>query len=235
VTAPRTCDAFEYDARGNLVAEHQGHGAVAVQGTTPRVGYTWEFKGVDEGNYDRVTGITYPARVGGTSYSVSFDYGGSGSIDSGSGRVAGIRVPDISSTPVASYEYAGSSRRVSTTWGNGVGQTFGGVIPIGGGSGGGDPAGGYLGLDRFGRVKDLLFQNSGGTIHQYQYGYDLAGNRTFARVRQASTDDDGDPLTDPTPHDNDRSWLYAYDRLNRLSDAMMGQLTEDNQGIAYGG
>ncbi len=67
-----------------------------------------------------------------------------------------------------------------------------------------------------------------------EYGYDLAGNRTFAWVKQYPTDDDGDPLTPATAHVNDRSWLYAYDRLNRLSDAMMGQLTEDNQGIAYG-
>jgi hypothetical protein len=35
----------------------------------------------------------------------------------------------------------------------------------------------------------------------------------------------------PTAHDNDRSWRYAYDGLNRLVGADYGQLETDNSEI----
>lgn len=64
-------------------------------------------------------------------------------------------------------------------------------------------------------MQDLHFKNSSdATVHRYQYGYDRTGNRTYARVKQATING--------TAHDNDRSYLYGYDDLQRLTlDATM--------------
>ena len=65
---------------------------------------------------------------------------------------------------VSEYTYMGSSRRVSLRLGNGVQQSY-----IGGS--------GYDGLDRFGRIIDLEYDDVGSAIiHRYQYGYDAMGN-----------------------------------------------------------
>src|SRR5205814_1071613 len=115
---------------------------------------------------------------------------------------------------LAIYQYAGIYLRISMMMGAGlVNQSVA------------DGSAGYPGLDGFGRMLDLRYQDSSGRkLHQYQYGYDLAGNRTFARVTQA-------PNLDGTPHDNDRSALYAYDQLNRLVDARRGRLLQDNSDL----
>ena len=82
-----------------------------------------------------------------------------------------------------------TGRRVARTFGNGtVAQSVAG-------------GGGYSGLDGFGRVIDLHYTGTGGTLQRYQYGYDAAGNRLYARITQVN-------------HDNDRSYLYGYDALN---------------------
>jgi len=49
------------------------------------------------------------------------------------------------------------------------------------------------------------------------------GNRVSVRV------DQGD--VGPVTHENDRSWLYGYDKLNRLIDAELGRLAADNLSI----
>ncbi len=113
----------------------------------------------------------------------------------------------------------GTSRRISLLLACGITQAVAGSV-------------GYPGLDRFGRVLDLHYQeantsSSMPTVHRYQYGYDLAGNRTHCRVAQAP-----DAGTNGASHDNDRSWLYAYDALNRLVDAKLGHLTDSNTSIA---
>ena len=78
-------------------------------------------------------------------------------------------------------------------------------------------------LDRFGRIKTMDFRKvvTGGTnllIHKYQYGYDANGNRTHARIKQAGSD----PL-DPG-YNNDPSYVYGYDKLDRLTPAKRGVL-----------
>jgi len=103
----------------------------------------------------------------------------------------------------------GTSRRVGVTLGNGISQT---VID----------SGDATGLNRFGRVKDLHFKDGSNTVHQYQYGYDISGNRTCARVIQATIG--------ATAHDNDRSYLYGYDDLQRLILGHMGRLETDING-----
>ena|GEM_PF-5130051 len=92
-------------------------------------------------------------------------------------------------------------------------------------------SGGYAGLDRFGRVKDLHYVAGAATVHRYQYGYDAAGNRLFARVTQAATQDAGG---NPVPHDNDRSYLYNYDELNRLYTSALGALDANNAAMLSG-
>jgi hypothetical protein len=65
------------------------------------------------------------------------------------------------------------------------------------------------------------------TPTDWRYSHARTDSRTYARVSQATE-------LDGTAHVNDRSWLYAYDRLSRLTGAVMGQLSPDNQQIAYG-
>lgn len=106
----------------------------------------------------------------------------------------------------------GQSRRVALTLGNGVTQSVHDGTT-------------YSGLDRFGRLIDLHFKdNIEDTIHRYQYGYDKSGNRTHARTTQAMVDDD--------EHENDRSYLYTYDGLQRLILSQFGQLNFDNTALA---
>ncbi|MBI5864589.1 MAG: hypothetical protein HZB38_08785, partial [Planctomycetes bacterium] len=128
----------------------------------------------------------------------------------------------------ARYGYAGTSRRASLTLGAAlIAQTF-----VGGA--------GLSGLDAFGRTKDLNYTNSSsGTIHRYEYNYDLSGNRTHARVVQQPaifwTGETPIPQGTPTtPHDNDRSYLYGYDELQRLISADLGALDEGGPGVPPG-
>jgi len=64
---------------------------------------------------------------------------------------------------------------------------------------------------------------TGSTVHRYQYGYDAAGNREYARVTQATVSS--------TTHDNDRSYDYQYDALRRLIAADRGALNSGNTAI----
>ena len=76
----------------------------------------------------------------------------------------------------------------------------------------------YAGLDRFGRLKDLNFRIGTGTRQRFEYGYDDAGNRLWAKVWQYG-------------RINTDSYLYTYDRLNRLVAAHRGELQTDPPGI----
>lgn len=202
-------NVFEYDGFRNLERDAQGHFA-AVDGSTPEVTYAWEFSPTASYNFNRLVSITYPERIDQTQRTITFNYGDNGAgLDSALSRVTEIVDGELAAT-VASYDYMGISRRVQLDLGNGISQSF-----IGGS--------GYEGLDTFGRIVDLHFQDSTSTIHRYQYGYDLAGNRTFARVKHV--DHNGQS------HDNDRSHLYVYDELNRLIGEQYGKLNSTNDAI----
>ncbi|HOW73396.1 MAG TPA: thrombospondin type 3 repeat-containing protein [Phycisphaerae bacterium] len=218
----------DYDDRGNLVREYQSHAGV-VTTSTPAIQYGWSYQPYDAGNpggnFDRLTGMVYPKRPDdGWQRVLTFNYGDApGDLDSRLNRVTRIldgvtrdgSMPNTS--PVAGYTYMGASRRVSMRLGDPdapvVLQNF-------------VDADGSVGLDRFGRVKDLHFRKSDGTtIHRYEYAYDLAGNRVSSRVTQAPT-----PGMPEVPHHNDRSYKYEYDKLNRLKISDLGRL--DNDGAA---
>ncbi len=204
---------FRYDTFNNLTAEFQAHGAL-VDGSTPSVSYAWEFSPQDQGNYNRLLSMTYPYRDDyATQRTVSFDYGyGAGTPGETLNRISQITDSQIGT--VASYEYAGTGRRVRTGLGNGVMQE------VAGGSG-------YSRLDRFGRITDLMFRSSTGVKQRFEYGYDKAGNRIYTNATQLTAD--GTALFD------DRSWLYGYDDLNRLISAEIGKLNTSNLTIAPSG
>ncbi len=74
------------------------------------------------------------------------------------------------------------------------------------------PSGGdvYIRLDRFGRVVDqYYFNNSGGTLARYQYGYDNDGNVMF--------------IDDLTSGGSNFSKVYTYDPLDRLETYTEGE------------
>jgi hypothetical protein len=195
-------NVFTYDDLGNLLVEQQQHGGL-VGTNSPAVGYGWAFADHDSGNYNRLTGSTYPVLGVGTPASVGFDYTGDAGVDNALSRVTAL-----TGSVDAAYSYIGQARRTSTSLDDGaIVQSFG-------------SGGTYAGLDRFGRVIDLNFA---GADHQYQYGYDRSGNRAYAHVTQATLNG--------TPHDNDRSYWYAYDALQRLKHADLGRLDPGHEWV----
>jgi hypothetical protein len=110
-----------------------GFSPLLVPGEPPTPGY----------NFDRLVSLTYPERPqDATRRTVTLDYGNNtNDLDSALSRVTTI-YDSGAQTDVGGYKYMGTGRRVSTTFGNGVAQTFAG-------------GGGYAGLDRYGRMIDL--------------------------------------------------------------------------------
>ncbi|MBI5864587.1 MAG: hypothetical protein HZB38_08775, partial [Planctomycetes bacterium] len=244
-----TDNAYGYDGFDNLLFEQQSLRA-AVSSGTPRIDYAWSFASAYNGggNFDRLDNMTYPQRLSsGVRRVIDLQYGDAGganaAIDEALNRVA--RIVDTSSGGgSARYGYAGTSRRASLTLGAAlIAQSF---------ANGPQPpsAAGLPGLDAFGRTKDLHYTSpagvpgtpgipAGGTIHQYEYNYDLSGNRTHARVVQQPAifwtgESPVPPGTPATPHDNDRSYLYGYDELQRLISADLGALDEGGPGVPPG-
>jgi RHS repeat-associated protein len=82
---------------------------------------------------------------------------------------------------------------------------------------------GYAGLDRFGRPTDLRYTAGLSTRYRGEHGYDLAGNRMYARITQVASGG--------YSHVNDRSYLYGHDALDRLTVAILGQLNATNDAI----
>ena len=89
----------------------------------------------------------------------------------------------------------------------------------------GSTAGTYAGWDRFGRIVDQKWRTEDGTVRdQFQHGYDAAGNRLWRDVGP-------DMATPPTGKDE----FYAYDGLNRLTDARRGTLNEGKTALTTTG
>jgi RHS repeat-associated protein len=88
-------------------------------------------------------------------------------------------------------------------------------------AGGDDPDTGdiYRGLDRFSRIKDLMWYNytSAADVERTKHGYDRAGNRTYRL----------NPVDTNRHHDE----YYWYDRIHRLDDLERGTLNSGNTGI----
>lgn len=194
---------YGYDEADNLLFEKQQHFG-AVDANSPATSYTWTFANASSGNFNRPTTLTYPYRPSGqATRTLTFNYGNNTSdLDHALNRLTGIYDSGLN-VDVVEYVYSGLGRRVETTFGNGVTQTF-----VGGS--------GYSGLDRFGRTRDLHYKLSSTTLHRSEYAYDLMGNREDVRVTQR-------PFSGED-NDNDRSFDYSYNELQQLVGSDMGKL-----------
>ncbi|MCC6360091.1 MAG: RHS repeat protein, partial [Phycisphaerales bacterium] len=211
---------FHYDPGfQNLLYERQQLDGVATS-ASPTIDYEWAFAGAADGNYNRLTRMTYPTRINGGRRQINLGYatGANGAgVDSALGRITSIT--DQSTNASTSYTYGGMSRRLSLLLACGIAQSFaasGGIV-------------GATGLDRFGRPTDLHYIGAtaplpglpAGTVHRYEYRYDASGNRTHARVVQAPPNWNGGSGGTGT----NRSWAYGYDALQRLTAADRGTAT----------
>ena len=160
--------------------------------------YEWANLGTARERLDR---ILYP-----TGRVLALDYGPDDRANDRLSHVVGIgnvedpSDPDSAIEPVVGCSFTAGGRLARKVWGDHI-------IDV-------DYTDGQL--DKFGRTIRQDFVARGDTLHRYDYGYDNAGNRLFTRVFQQFG------------HDNDRSYLYEYDRLHRLTQAGRGALNAGN-------
>lgn len=224
-----------YNSFGQLVAEYQSHDGPVNMNVTPSIGY-----GYADGssNTIRATTVKYPS--GRMKY---LNYGPSGSVDDMASRVAAIG--DQDAAEIVQYAYLGGSFFVETKYVEpGIQSTL-----IGSESGD-DPDTGeiYRGLDRFGRIKDLMWQrtHARGILPAAQLDYRFSNLRdlnnpglyvdlasapvvfesedveriqyTYNRVGNRTSRRN---TVDPTrSHDE----LYSYDGIHRLKDVQRGRI-----------
>jgi RHS repeat-associated protein len=188
---------LEYNPFGQLIADWQSHDASV---TTPVVRYTYAD---GDKNSIRPLTIVYP-----NERTLTYEYGAEGSIDRLRGRVHEIKEGEAT---LARYTHRGIKSTVRVEYVEpGIELTY---IDQGG-----DPApvvdagDQYTGLDRFGRIIDVRWLQTGTTtdVDRFMYGFDLAGNRTYRRNVLGST----------AGFDE----LYTYDGLYQLSDLQRGEL-----------
>lgn len=211
-----TQNEYSYKPVGDLEWERQS--LRNPTGTnSPQIDYDWDFQSAYDGggNMNRLDSMTYPKRLQSTvRRTIDLQYGDAAGpnagIDEALGRV--VKLTDSLNGASTTYQYGGIARRAKLTLGASL------IVQSLIGSAG------LSGLDTFGRTIDLDYKSGSNTVHQYQYGYDLSGNRTHAGVIQApSVWQSGNPISH-----NDRSYAYAYDDLQRLTDADLGILNSGN-------
>ncbi len=217
-----THNQYSYDARGNMLAERQLHGAVITSqnvAATPTIDYAWDYEATDSGaqiGHNRLTSMTYPAHVGLPRRVVNVEYGAPGGVDDLLSRISKLSTRLSSQTTAATvdvgtFQYIGTGRRRSLTLGHGNGAIAADLHL--------STETGLAGLDRFGRIQDLHFKstaNPSSTMFRGQYAYDVAGNRTWAQITQA-------PIAGQ-PQENTRSQLNQYNQLNQLIGTQVGHL-----------
>ncbi len=197
---------LSYDDFGQPIADHQEHdGEVGEE--TPKVQYAYA-DGTD--NHVRLVSITYPNdRVLHHEYS-------SGN-DNNLSRVSYLSDVDANGTRLAEYTYLGHGQIVKVDYpqpdlrynlAHGVGD---------------DP---YDGLDRFGRVVDLLWYDYGSSADavRIKHGYDRASNRLWR--------EDTVSKSQGTPVYIDE--LYTYDGMYQLATLQRGQLNGTKDGLENG-
>ena len=163
-------------------------------------------------NHVRPTSMTYPnGRVLNDNYSTS------NSMPDAMSQIASL-IDSDGTTHLADYSYLGLGAIIEVDESQpSLSYTLVGT------AGGNDPDTGdiYLGLDRFGRVKDLLWQNTSTNTAalRIQHGYDRASNRLWR----------ADLVAEATSAGFDE--LYAYDGLYRLKNLQRGTLNTGNTQI----
>ncbi|MCK4873923.1 MAG: hypothetical protein KAS72_14475 [Phycisphaerales bacterium] len=215
-------NAFAYDARGNLTAESQEYGGVAVA-DSPTTIYEWDFSSAEVAdNHDRLTSMTYPYERDLSHRRLDFSYGDSPESFEGAFDLITSITSDMGLGEIATYSYMGDGRRVGRTWNNsGVAGAPDPVAWLDTPAPVGDWTG-YTHLDRFGRLKDLTYLRDDlmpEVVHSYSYARDEVGNILACLTRQLDLQQTGD-------RDNVSSYLYEYDGLHRLTRATRGTLDE---------
>jgi RHS repeat-associated protein len=176
---------FAYSDFGQITHDYQAHGGTVNTSTTPKVQYGYANGST---NTIRPMTITYPnGRV------ITYTYGAPDSTNDALGRLGSIVDDDAGSMHLADYYYLGLGPvrgllpTVSSPFTPGaveVDYTEPDIkYTLVGTAGGNDPETGdiYLGLDRFGRVKDCCWYNDGTStdVDRIKYGYDRNGNRLW--------------------------------------------------------
>jgi len=208
-----------YNNFAQATTEYQSHSGAVNMATTPKVQY-----GYADGsaNTVRPASMTYPnGRV------LNFNYGSGGGINDAAGRVGSLLDND-GATQLASYSYLGRQNIVLVNSPQpGLQYTLAGIAS------GNDADTGdiYHGLDRFSRIKDVIWlatgssssssSSSGGAGHileRIQHGYDRAHDRLWRAE-----------LADPLDlHDE----LYSYDGIHRLKELQRGSLAAGNTAVS---
>ncbi len=199
---------FSYNDFGQVNTDYQEHGAAVNTGTSPKVQYGYA-TGSD--NTIRPTTLTYPdGRV------LNYNYGSSGDTNDSLSRIASL-IDNDGTTHLADYSYLGQRTFIEVDYPQpDLKYTLIGT------AGGNDPDTGdiYLGLDRFGRIKDSLWYAYGSSADadRVKYGYDRMGNRTH---REQTVDTNSN-------HDE----FYQYDAIDRLKQMDRGTLSAQKDQIS---
>ncbi len=192
-----------YDDFGNLIADHQEHDD-AVNQDTLQVQYA---HANGAANHARLTAITYPNdRVLHHEYSTGNDNNLS--------RLSYLSDVDAGGTRLAEYTYLGAGQIVKVDYSQ---PDLRYNLAYGSGN---DP---YDGLDRFGRVVDLLWRDYGASSDavRIKHGYDRASNRLWREDAVAKSQ--GTPV-----YLDER---YTYDGMYQLAALQRGQLNANEDGL----
>jgi RHS repeat-associated protein len=196
-----------YNGLGQLTGEYQSHSGAVNTSTTPEVQYAYvEISG--GANNSRLTSITYPnGKV------LTYNYA-SGLNDT----ISRLSSLSDSTGTLESYSYLGLDTVVIRSHPQpGIDLTY--VKQTG--ESNGDAGDQYAGLDRFGRIVDQRWINTGTSTatDRFQYGYDRDGNALYKNnlVNGAFSE---------LYHANGAS--NGYDGLNQLTDFRRGTLSDAN-------
>jgi RHS repeat-associated protein len=187
-----------YNGLGQLITEYQSHSGAVNTSSTANVQYAYSFVGTSGGpNHSRIVSMTYPnGRVLNYNYNTGVD-----------DRISRLSSLSSSSVTLESYNYLGLNTVAQRSHPqSGVNMTY--ITP------GGNPDGGdqYTGLDRFGRVVEQRWVNTGTSTNtdDFLYTYDRDGN-VLRRNNALNTS---------------FNEAYGYDGLNQLSSFSRGSHTQ---------
>lgn len=190
---------FVYDAFGNLKEDWQSHSG-AVNGSTPKVGYT-RTNGAN--NTLRLTRLTYP-----NGETVDPHYGPMHQASSHFNRVEALKAPGDFGDMVE-YTYAGVGWQVEAIYNGQFGDE---ICRLTYKKLAGEPTGDagdiYNGYDRFNRTVDIRWRKDDEDVERIQYGFNANSWRTWRR-RNLS-----------------QSWdqYFGYDGLGQVTQSQRGDL-----------
>ena len=200
---------FAYNNFGQMTQSQQDHDGVVNSGT-PKVqyGYDATLSGSRYSRQHRLESVTFP-----NGRKVFYDYLTSSAdrIYNRLGRVRSLRSTTITGQILATYDYSGTSRLVKVEY-----PTPDVALDLHQGT-----TNTYVGFDRFGRVKDHLWDDttSSTDIAKVKYGYDYLSNRKWSEDVVAANN---------AKHFDEYN---NYDDLLRLIGAQRGNLNSGKNAI----